>query len=729
VSQLLESVLGNPARLTALERRGLLDSPPDEALDRLTRLAAGLLRAPVALVSLVDDHRQFFKSAVGLPEPWASRREAPLSHSLCQHVVAAAAPLRVDDAPQHPIGRDNLAVAELGVVAYLGMPLISADGHALGSFCVIDSQARTWAEDEIAVLRDLAAAVMTEIELRTVVREAEAAARAAALAQQRYQDLVDSVGAIVWEADPATFQFTFINKRVEDVLGYPVERWLHERHFWADHIHPEDRDWAVNYCVDCTAAREDHQFEYRILSADGRVVWLRDIVKVILDEYGRPAHLRGVMIDVTERRQAEQRRAVQFAVTAVLASADSIAEASAGILQAVCGSLGWACGGLWLVDAAAGVLRCAEVWSAPTADVADFVAASRARTFLPGVGLPGHVWASGQALWVPDVLQRANFPRGPIAARVGLHAGFAYPIRLGDELLGVMEFFSQAIQAPDAPLLEMLTATGSQLAQFIVRKQAEAERAALLERERAAREAAEAAVRQRNGFLAIVSHDLKNPLATVKGRAQLLQRRLRGRPDRAADLAALASVEEQADAMRRLLDQLVDLSRVQGGHELPLRRTAVDLTALVAQCVEHCRATTDRHDFVVQDPAGGPLVGQWDRDRLAQVVGNLLGNAVKYSPAGGRVTVTLARETADGQEWARLAVADEGIGILAADLARVFEPFHRGANVPENVAGTGIGLAGSRQIVEQHGGRIVAASEEGAGSTFALWLPLTSAER
>ena len=117
MSQLLENVLGDPARLAALERRGLLDSPPDEALDRLTRLAAGLLRAPVALVSLVDDHRQFFKSAVGLPEPWASRRETPLSYSFCQHVVATAAPLRVEDAPRHPLGRDNRTVAELGVVA------------------------------------------------------------------------------------------------------------------------------------------------------------------------------------------------------------------------------------------------------------------------------------------------------------------------------------------------------------------------------------------------------------------------------------------------------------------------------------------------------------------------------------------------------------------------------------------------------------------------------------
>ena len=122
----------NPARLAALRRTALLDTPPEEAFDRLTRLAARILNAPLALISLVDEDRQFFKSSQGLAEPWASRRETPLSHSFCQHVVGRGESLVIEDARQHPLVRDNPAIAELGVVGYLGIPLRTSDGCVLG---------------------------------------------------------------------------------------------------------------------------------------------------------------------------------------------------------------------------------------------------------------------------------------------------------------------------------------------------------------------------------------------------------------------------------------------------------------------------------------------------------------------------------------------------------------------------------------------------------------------
>ena len=168
-------------RLSALKDSELLDSPAEAAFDRLTRLAAKVLRVPVALVSLVDDHRQFFKSAVGLPEPWASRRETPLTHSFCQYGVTSAEPLIVMDAREHPWLKDNLAISELGVIAYAGIPLLSEQEQVLGMFCAIDSVPRPWSEDEIGTLRELASMVATEIELRARVRalrEAEAAREA-----------------------------------------------------------------------------------------------------------------------------------------------------------------------------------------------------------------------------------------------------------------------------------------------------------------------------------------------------------------------------------------------------------------------------------------------------------------------------------------------------------------------------------------------------------------------
>ena len=177
--------LTDPARLDALRAADLLDGGSEVAFDRFTRLAAVVLNAPVALVSLVDADRQFFKSCVGLPEPWASTRQTPLSHSFCQHAVTSREPLVVEDARQHPLVKDNHAIRDLGVVAYLGVPLITSGGHALGSFCVIDSQPRRWTEREVGVVRDLTAAVVTEIELRAQTRLARREARDRELAERR----------------------------------------------------------------------------------------------------------------------------------------------------------------------------------------------------------------------------------------------------------------------------------------------------------------------------------------------------------------------------------------------------------------------------------------------------------------------------------------------------------------------------------------------------------------
>jgi PAS domain S-box-containing protein len=122
--------------------------------------------------------------------------------------------------------------------------------------------------------------------------------------QQRYEQLVNSIDGIVWEGDAYTFHYSFVSQQAERLLGYPVERWINEPTFWSDHIHPEDREWAINFCVLSTAQKKDHVFEYRMIAADGRIVWLRDIVTVIL-ENDRPVMLRGVMVDITESKRAE----------------------------------------------------------------------------------------------------------------------------------------------------------------------------------------------------------------------------------------------------------------------------------------------------------------------------------------------------------------------------------------------------------------------------------------
>lgn len=158
------------ARLAALSATRLLDSPPEEAFDRLTRLVARFLEVPTALVSLVDADRQFFKSAVGLSGEPAERRETPLSHSFCKHVVVERVPLVVTDARLHPVVAGNPAIRDYGVLAYVGVPLTTSDGHTLGTLCALDTKPRHWSPAAIELLQDLAAAAVAEVELRLLAR-------------------------------------------------------------------------------------------------------------------------------------------------------------------------------------------------------------------------------------------------------------------------------------------------------------------------------------------------------------------------------------------------------------------------------------------------------------------------------------------------------------------------------------------------------------------------------
>jgi GAF domain-containing protein len=169
MSELLDLV-HNMNRLAALQRTGLLDSPPEESFDRFTRLAARICKVPIALMTLVDRDRQFFMSSFGLSEPWQTLRETPLTHSFCKHAVARRAPLVIPDTTKDPVFKDNPASREMAVVAYAGIPL-EVEGQPLGAFCVVDHEPRAWSVDEVQLLTDLAKCVTHEIDLRTRLRE------------------------------------------------------------------------------------------------------------------------------------------------------------------------------------------------------------------------------------------------------------------------------------------------------------------------------------------------------------------------------------------------------------------------------------------------------------------------------------------------------------------------------------------------------------------------------
>lgn len=259
-----------------------------------------------------------------------------------------------------------------------------------------------------------------------------------------------------------------------------------------------------------------------------------------------------------------------------------------------------------------------------------------------------------------------------------------------------------------------------------------------------ARERVEALAIEREQFLAAASHDLKNPLAAARGNAQLLHRMLTrtGTVPIERLAPALVNITTSLDRMTDQVNELLDIARARLGQPLGLERAPTDLVALARQLVALHQATTDRHHLRVEESIS-ELVGEWDAGRLQRVLGNLLSNAVKYSPDGGEIVITVAREPGDSSTagaaahepaphetgpnaWAVLCVQDEGVGIPAADMDRIFDRFQRGSNVTGRIEGTGLGLAAARQVVEQHGGAIIMESIEGTGTKVTVRLPITT---
>jgi signal transduction histidine kinase len=234
---------------------------------------------------------------------------------------------------------------------------------------------------------------------------------------------------------------------------------------------------------------------------------------------------------------------------------------------------------------------------------------------------------------------------------------------------------------------------------------------------------AQKAVRVRDQFLSIASHELKTPLTALLGNAQMLQRRAaREGGFNERDQRALHVIADQATRLNKMIAALLDISRIEMG-QLSIARAPMDLTALTGRVVAEMKPALERHT-ISYSYADAPLIVDGDELRLEQVLHNLIGNAVKYSPAGGTVTVQLDRRGAN----ACVYVHDQGIGIPAESIPRLFTRFYRADNVdPENISGMGIGQIVVKEIVSLHGGTVEVASQELQGSTFAVCLPLLDA--
>ena len=290
--------------------------------------------------------------------------------------------------------------------------------------------------------------------------------------EERFRQLAEHIHEVFWLSEADTHEMIYISPGYAKVWGRSLESLYNAPRSWFDAVHPNDAA-RIGEAVILKQTRGDYDEEYRIVQPDGSIRWIRDRAFPIKNNDGEIYRVAGVAADITARKLLEMRLTAQNIVTQELAKTATLTEMMPRILQAVCENLDWKLGALWVVDNDTDEIYCVEIWQDPTFIHDEFIAVSRQARYRRGAGFPGHVWANDSTFWVTDIADDGRFPRSRIAAKEGLHGAFGFPVRLGREILGVMEFFSTDIRQPDVNLIAVMSTIGSQIGQFAARKRAE----------------------------------------------------------------------------------------------------------------------------------------------------------------------------------------------------------------------------------------------------------------
>jgi PAS domain S-box-containing protein len=653
-------------RLESLARLELVGAAPEERFDRITRLTARLLDAPICVLALVDRSRVLLKSRYGI-----NLTELERQGSLFDLTLLTRRPLVVDDATTDPRAAGAPLLTSMPSIRFFaGQSLTEPAGHRVGVLAVMDVRPRRLADGELAVLAD--AAALAERELgrsafdRLLDDYRENAAWAMAVMDNAAEAIVtvdqNSVIRSINRSGEAMF-----GRRAFELVGRDV----------ATILAVEDRRRIARAAVralDRPGQRFRVNEEATGLRPDGATFPIEiSVGGVRLDE--DESLLVAVVRDLTERREQERQRAQQEARHVALFAQSPIA---------IC-----------LV--------------APDGRFLEANPALRAFIGRPESWFLGH---DVDDVTHPDDRDRSRQSYAAVARREA--PGFSMEKRYltADGSVKWGSLTVAGVFKPDGKI-DYFVAMIQDITQ---RKESEARLVEALEKQRQANEELDRISKAKSYFVSLVGHEFRTALTGIQGFSELLAEQDFG-ADEVKEFAG--EIHKESLRLTRMISEMLDLDRMESGR-MKLNYGRVDLNKVVIDVAERWQATTDEHRLVLK-LAGGIGTIDGDADKLTQVVSNLVSNAIKYSPRGGTVTLATARQSGE----AEVRVSDTGLGIPADAMDSIFERYARhDAKDRELIKGTGLGLPVVRQIVEMHSGRVWVESEIGKGSTFHVVIPV-----